>query len=142
MLQYMEGDMFTSTTQVLTITVNCVGAMGKGIALTARQKYPQAYQHYKGLCKDGKIKPGEPTLIFTERPLLLFPTKDNWRNPSQIEWIDEGLRRIALNIDKFDSLALPPLGCGNGGLQWSNVEELIQHHLSNINRYIEIYPPK
>ena len=142
MIEYVSGNIFESKCEVITITVNCVGVMGAGIALQCKKQFPATYRQYQQKCRKSDYLPGQPILTSIDRPLLLFPTKDHWRNPSKIEWIKEGLKRIARNSGKFESIAIPPLGCGHGGLQWAKVKALIEEHLGHLNKVIEVYEPK
>ena len=141
MIQYTTGNIFKSECEVITITVNCVGVMGAGIALTCKKQFPATFRQYRAKCQAGEYLPGQPVLTLVDRPLLLFPTKDDWRNDSKYEWIEEGLRRIADNSDRFKSIAIPPLGCGHGKLQWTKVRELIEEHLGHLDNVIEVYEP-
>lgn len=115
-INFVKGDIFQSKCELITITVNCVGVMGAGIARRCKDLYPATYRHYRAKCQAGKYQPGQPIMTNIDRPLLLFPTKDDWRNDSQYHWIQDGLKRIAENADKFTSIAIPPLGCGHGKL--------------------------
>ena len=142
MIKFRLGDIFKSQCEVITVTVNCVGVMGAGIAKQCKQLYPATFEQYRQKCRAGKYKPGQPILTNIDRPLLLFPTKDDWRNNSQYKWIEEGLKRITKNADKFTSIAIPPLGCGHGKLKWDRVKTLIERHLGTIDAYIEVYEPK
>ena len=139
-IKHTTGDIFKSKC-IPIVTVNCVGAMGAGIAKTCRLKYPKTYQHYKRKCLAGEYQPGQPVLTNVERPLLLFPTKKDWRNPSKYAWIKDGLERIANNADRVESLAIPPLGCGHGGLNWHKVLPMIERNIAPLDKYFEIYHP-
>jgi O-acetyl-ADP-ribose deacetylase (regulator of RNase III) len=109
-------------------TVNTVGVMGKGVALMFKEAFPDNFRAYENACKRKEIHIGR--MFVTERQNLIgpkwiinFPTKQHWRNPSKIEWIEEGLedlKRIIIE-NNIKSLAIPPLGSGNGGLGWVNV---------------------
>lgn len=141
MIRFYQGDILNCSADTITITVNCKGVMGKGLALQAKKQHPTLFNLYKRLCDEGEMKPGEPRLAECDgKKFILFPTKDDWRNPSQMEWIDSGLAIIAKNIDKLGSLALPPLGCGNGGLNFYGVLNLMLKHLEGIDADIRIYP--
>lgn len=114
-IKHTTGNVFDSEC-IPIVTTNCFGAMGAGVALECKKRYPATYEYYRQKCKEGYYKPGQPVLTSVDHTLLLFPTKDDWRKPSQYQWIKEDLDRIVKNADHFDDLAIPPLGCGNGGL--------------------------
>ena len=139
MIKYEQGNMFDNLQSVPTKTVNCKGEIGKGIALEAAQRYPLIEERYKQLCRHGLILPGRPRLIEQERQVLLFPTKNDWRYKSRYEWIDEGLRRIANKSEYLNRLSLPPLGCGNGGLDWNIVRQMIHDYLEDTSINVTIY---
>lgn len=141
-INFVKGDIFQSKCELITITVNCVGVMGAGIARRCKELYPATYRQYREKCQTGKYKPGQPIMTNIDRPLLLFPTKDDWRKDSRYHWIQEGLQRIARNTDKFDSIAIPPLGCGHGNLDWKRVRRMIQDELGHLEIYIEVYEPR
>ena len=141
MLKFVSGNIFKSECEIITVTVNCVGVMGAGIAKQCRLMYPTTYESYRAKCKAGGYRPGEPILTNYERSILLAPTKNDWRNSSKYEWIEEILRRIAQNADKFESIAIPPLGCGHGGLNWHKVKSMIEKHLGVLDNRIEVYEP-
>lgn len=138
-----EGDVFSSTAQVIVVTVNLVGVMGKGIALTAKQQYPGIMRNYKARCDSGELQVGKLLLypINDGRSLLLFPTKQHWRKDSRIEWIEAGLKKLATTYKTkgIKSIALPPLGCGNGNLLWEDVYALILRYLGPTDLEVHIY---
>lgn len=142
MIRFMSGNIFKSQCEVITVTVNCIGVMGAGIAKQCKQLYPATFEQYRQKCRAGEYKPGQPILTTIDRPLLLFPTKNDWRNDSEYEWIEEGLKRIAKNAHRFKSIAIPPLGCGHGNLDWNRVKALIQQHLGGLDNLIQVYQPK
>ena len=119
--------------------------MGKGIALQAKKKYPELYHKYKDICDNKKMQPGKPRLLTissSNKRFLLFPTKDHWKYPSKYEWIEEGLKRIRENQNKIkNGLALPPLGCGNGQLDWIRVRKMIVNNLKDCDFDLYIYEP-
>ncbi len=142
MISYVKGNIFESPAQVITNTVNTVGVMGKGIALEYKNRYPKMFEEYKKLCKAGGFKPGNLALWKDEdRWILLFPTKEDWRKPSKIEYIESGLKKFSKNWDKYniDSIAFPKLGCGNGGLNWNEVKPLMEKYLRKLPINIYIY---
>lgn len=159
----IEGDMFFSKMQTLTISVNCVGVMGKGLASTAKYRFPDMYVHYEDLCKKRILQMGKPKLhkressIFNqlaeettslpyengETWFLLFPTKQHWKNNADINGIEEGLKWIQDNYKKegIKSLAMPALGCGLGNLEWHEVGPLMCKYLKHLDIHISIYLP-
>lgn len=139
------GDLFTSRAQTLVNTVNCVGVMGKGIALGFKQRFPEMYSDYEARCRRGEVRLGEPYLYKQERlPWVLnFPTKDHWRGLSRISDIVRGLEFLAAHYSEWGiiSLAVPPLGCGNGQLDWTVVGPTLFRHLSKLEIPVELYAP-
>jgi O-acetyl-ADP-ribose deacetylase (regulator of RNase III) len=132
MIQHMEGDLLRADAEALVNTVNCVGVMGKGIALQFKKAYSENYQHYRRACRAGQVKPGNMFVFDTNRLtypryLVNFPTKCHWRNKSRLEDIRLGLEALVEEVKRLGirSIAIPPLGCGNGGLDWSEVKPLI-----------------
>jgi O-acetyl-ADP-ribose deacetylase (regulator of RNase III) len=115
-------------------TVNCVGVMGKGIALQFKNKWPENYDAYKAACKAKQVRPGK-MMVFDAgayaQPhyIINFPTKDHWRGNSRLEYIRDGLVDLVAKVQELGikSLAMPPLGCGNGGLDWADVRPMIEH---------------
>ena len=135
MITYKTGDIFKSSAQVITNTVNCVGVMGKGLALTYKNKFPEMFQEYKSKCDRGEVNPGKPYLWEDEKiQILNFPTKRHWKQNSLLADVEEGLKYLANNYAQIgiSSIALPPLGCGLGGLNWSDVKNLINKYLGPI----------
>lgn len=141
MFVYRTGNIFESDCEVITVTVNCVGIMGAGIAKQCRLKYPKTFEQYRRKCKAGEYHPGQPVLTNYERKILLAPTKAHWRNDSKYEWVEEILKRIAKNAHRFESIAIPPLGCGHGNLDWKRVRSMIQIQLGHLTQRIEVYEP-
>lgn len=162
----VKGDMFFSRMQTLTISVNCVGIMGKGLASTARDRFPDVYVRYQSLCKKKQLQLGKPCIYKRESSVLdsigdsnvlgvdtssddlqtwflLFPTKDHWRNNSKLEPIEEGLKWFCANYAKYNvtSVAFPALGCGNGNLSWREVGPLMCKYLANLPIKVAIYLP-
>ena len=130
-------------------TVNCVGVMGKGIALQFKKKWPANFKAYVLACKNKEVKLGqmftfELGALATPRYIINFPTKDHWRSTSNIEDIESGLQNLVEHIARFDirSIAIPPLGCGLGGLPWREVKPLIVKYLGNIeNLEVRLFEP-
>ncbi|MFE0758459.1 macro domain-containing protein [Inquilinus sp. NPDC058860] len=139
------GDMMTSRAQTLVNTVNCVGVMGKGIALAFKSKFPEMYKDYVDRCKAGRVRLGEPYLYkdLMGKWVLNFPTKDHWRAVSRISDIVEGLEYLEAHYREWGitSLAVPPLGCGNGQLDWNVVGPTLYRHLSRLEVPVELYAP-
>jgi O-acetyl-ADP-ribose deacetylase (regulator of RNase III) len=146
MVTFVKGNIFNSSAQVITNTVNCVGVMGKGIALEFKTRYPEMFLDYKKKCEKREVKPGIPYIWEDEKTQILnFPTKRHWQNQSLIEDIEKGLKYLAENYIQLgiDSLALPPLGCGNGGLEWNQVKPLIEKYLAPIPDFeVYVYEPQ
>lgn len=148
-----QGDMFSEPVEALVNTVNCVGVMGKGVALEFKKRWPSNFKAYRNLCDQKKLKPGQmfvfdtKELFPTEGPryLINFPTKAHWRSKSKIEYIEDGLESLleVIHEYKISSIAIPPLGCGNGGLNWSDVRPLIEAKLSSLQDVdIVLFAPK
>ncbi len=149
MLNYKTGNLLESEAEALVNTVNTVGVMGKGIALMFKERFPANMEAYSQACKENKVKTGKMFVTHTNELvnpqwIVNFPTKQHWRAKSKIEWIEEGLKDLrAFIIDNnIRSIAIPPLGAGNGGLDWNNVLPLIQKHLGDMTDIdIQIYQP-
>ncbi|MGH7578417.1 MAG: macro domain-containing protein, partial [Longimicrobiales bacterium] len=115
MLTYVSGDLFRSPAQTLVNTVNTVGVMGKGVALTFKHSYPEMFKRYRALCEAGEYDIGKLFLWRTPHKWVLnLPTKKHWRNPSRPEYVEAGLNAFVRNFEKMriSSVAFPPLGCG------------------------------
>ena len=139
------GNMFESKAQTLVNTINCVGIMGKGIALEFKNRYPDMFSEYVRLCKAGQVKPGVPYYYcdLLGSSVVNFPTKDHWRSPSKLSYIISGLDWFVNNYKNLGitSIAFPPLGCGNGGLSWTIVGPLMYSKLRDLPIEVEIYAP-
>lgn len=127
-----SGDLLNEESDAIVNTVNCVGIMGKGIALQFKQRWPQNFKAYAAACERKEIRPGKMFVYdcgewAKPRFIINFPTKVHWRGDSRIEYIEEGLHDLVLQVKRLGikSLALPPLGCGSGGLDWDTVKSLI-----------------
>ena len=146
MVTFVKGDIFKSPAQVLTNTVNCVGVMGKGVALEFKNRYPQMFGDYKSKCDHGKVKPGQPYLWEDDSAQVLnFPTKRNWRDNSLLKDVEDGLKYLAGSYEQMgiQSIAMPALGCGLGGLKWSEVQPLIVKHLGALpDLDVYVYEPQ
>jgi len=145
MINVKIGNLFESKATTIVNTVNCVGIMGKGIALDFKNRYPDMFNEYVELCRNNQIKPGEPyiyrDLIGTS--IINFPTKDHWKSPSKLSYVVAGLKWFVENYKKLEisSIAFPPLGCGNGGLSWEVVGPIMYKALKGLPIEIEIYAP-
>ncbi len=145
MIEYIEGNIFDSPAQVIVNTVNTVGVMGKGIALEFKNRYPQMFEKYKTACEKHMLTIGKLMLVSApDHMLLLFPTKENWRYPSKLSYIEQGLKRFCDNYAQrgITSIAFPKLGCGNGELDWNEVHPLMERYLKNLPIDIYIYLDK
>jgi O-acetyl-ADP-ribose deacetylase (regulator of RNase III) len=127
-----SGDLLKDNSEAIVNTVNCVGVMGKGIALQFKQRWPQNFKAYAAACERKEVRPGKMFVYSLgewaqPRFIINFPTKVHWRGDSKIEYIEEGLRDLVSQIERLGikSIALPPLGCGNGGLDWDAVKGLV-----------------
>uniref|UniRef100_UPI002637D35F type II toxin-antitoxin system antitoxin DNA ADP-ribosyl glycohydrolase DarG n=1 Tax=Clostridium sp. TaxID=1506 RepID=UPI002637D35F len=141
MIVYTTGDLLKSKAEALVNTVNCEGYMGKGIAYQFKLEYPENNESYIKACKTGALRVGK-LHYYTEKGKIVinFPTKDKWRAKSKIEYIELGLDELILLINRLNikTIAIPPLGSGNGGLIWSEVKQLIEKKLSVISNRVEI----
>ncbi|MDD3138229.1 MAG: macro domain-containing protein [Lachnospiraceae bacterium] len=140
MINYIVGNMFDSKIDCLINTVNCEGYMGKGIAYQFKTRFPKNNEDYIKACKSGKLKTGSLHFFKEEGVTIInFPTKNMWREKSKIEYIEKGLDALVELLPKLNvnSIAIPPLGCGNGGLEWSVVKNLIEDKLKNIKNEYE-----
>jgi O-acetyl-ADP-ribose deacetylase (regulator of RNase III)/uncharacterized protein YwgA len=139
------GNIFESKNKTLVNTVNCVGIMGKGVALEFKKRYPEMYKQYKADCDHGRIKVGEPVLYadLLGTSIINFPTKKHWKSPSLLKDIEKGLDIFLKQYKELgiESVAFPPLGCGNGGLSWDDVGPLMYQKLSQIDIPVEIFAP-
>ena len=137
MIEFRKGNMFEDSAEAIVNTVNCVGVMGRGVALQFKHRFPENFKAYAGACKKGEVVPGKLFVFDTGsligfRWLLNFPTKRHWRGASRIEDISAGLDDLVLVVKNRDikSVVMPPLGCGLGGLNWVVVKSLIESKLS------------
>ncbi len=144
-MKILIGDILQSKAQTLINTVNCVGIMGKGIALEFKKRFPDMFEDYFKKCERKEVKPGVPYLFRTLLPpqVINFPTKDHWKSVSQIEDIEHGLQYLLAHYKEWGiaSLAIPPLGCGNGQLEWRAVGPLIYKYAKQMDISVELYAP-
>ncbi len=145
MVELVRGDIFQSRAQTLVNTVNTVGVMGKGVALEFRKRFHPMYEDYVRRCARGEVRLGRPYLYAGETTpwVLNFPTKDHWRSVSHLDDIVAGLQHLERHYREWDitSLAVPPLGCGNGQLEWQVVEPVLRHYLQRLDIPVELYAP-
>jgi O-acetyl-ADP-ribose deacetylase (regulator of RNase III)/uncharacterized protein YwgA len=148
MLTFVTGNLLEANTEALVNTVNTVGVMGKGIALQFKNRFPNNFKIYQAACKKETFKTGQVLTVqegdlLHQKYILNFPTKAHWKSPSKIEYIESGLKALKQELSKYNikSLAIPPLGCGNGGLDWIQVKALMISELESLDLEIVIYEP-
>jgi O-acetyl-ADP-ribose deacetylase (regulator of RNase III) len=140
MLAYLQTDLFASPAQTLVNPVNTEGVMGKGIAKLFKERYPEMFREYQRLCDGGELRTG--TLMLWRGPdrwVLNFPTKTNWRLPSTLAYVQAGLEKLVASYEALGitSISFPPLGCGNGNLDWEEVKPLMESYLKDLP--IQVY---
>lgn len=149
MIRFTQGNLLEAPVEALVNAVNTVGVMGKGIALMFKERFPENFAAYQVACNAGKVEVGKMFVTEVEeldglRWIINFPTKKHWRNPTKLEWIETGLESLREEIRSLGirSLALPPLGCGNGGLEWPLVRPLIETALADLDEVeVVVYEP-
>ena len=148
MIRYTTGNLLQADADALVNTVNTVGVSGKGIALMFKEAFADNFRAYEAAAKAGRVEVGD--MFVTERRDILgpryiinFPTKQHWRHPSRLEWIEQGLTALRREITArgISSIAIPPLGAGNGGLAWAEVKPLIERALAGLDADIVVYEP-
>ena len=144
-VQVLVGDLFQSDAQTLVNTVNCVGVMGKGVALEFKRQFPEMYKDYVARCRLEQVRLGQPYLYRYPNPpwVLNFPTKDHWRNVARIEDVVRGLEYLLEHYKDWGitSLAVPPLGCGQGQLEWRVVGPTLHEYLTRMDIPVQLYAP-
>jgi len=145
MIKVIIGNLFESKAQTLVNTVNCVGVMGKGIALEFKKRFPDMFKDYVSRCRRGEVRLGRPYLYKSlNQPWILnFPTKDHWRSVTKLEDIIKGLEYLLRHYKEWGitSLAVPPLGCGYGQLEWRVVGPMLYRYLKGMEIPVELYAP-
>jgi O-acetyl-ADP-ribose deacetylase (regulator of RNase III) len=149
MINYITGNILDSKAQAIVNTINTMGVMGKGIALQFKKAYPNNYKSYSLACKNKEVEVGKMFLTTDsnissgEKIIINFPTKQNWRKPSEYIYIENGLDDLidVIKQKQIESIAIPPLGAGNGGLKWEKVKKIIEDKLSNLDIEIFVYEP-
>ncbi len=143
-VRILEGDLLKSNMHALVNTVNTVGVMGKGVALAFKKRYPDMYRDYVKRCDRGEVRLGEPYVYRADDHLIVnFPTKRHWRSVSRLSDIEAGLDYLERHYKAWQikSLAVPPLGCGNGQLEWRVVGPILLRHLKRLEIPVELYAP-
>ncbi len=149
MINYVKGNILDSDAQAVVNTVNTVGIMGKGIALQFKKAYPNNYKSYLTACKNKEVVVGkmfvttDSNISSGEKLIINFPTKQHWRKPSEYIYIEDGLDDLIniIKLNQIKSIAIPPLGAGNGGLKWEKVKKIIEEKLSNLEIEIFVFEP-
>ncbi|TSA07419.1 MAG: Appr-1-p processing protein [Deltaproteobacteria bacterium] len=150
MIDLKQDDILTADVEALVNTVNCVGVMGRGIALQFRKAFPENFKEYKAACDRGELRPGklfihEQARLTNPRYIINFPTKVHWKGKSRIEYVDAGLDALVQEVRRrgIRSIAIPPLGCGLGGLKWSDVRPRIERAFEAMTDvHVLLYEPK
>ena len=150
MIDYKNGDILQEDVEALVNPVNCVGVMGRGLALQFKKTFPENFKAYAAACKKKEVRPGHVFLFHTNqasnpRHIVNFPTKRHWRNKSRLEDIVSGLDSLVLAIQEqqIRSLAIPSLGSGLGGLDWSEVKPLIEEAMQPLSDvHVVIFEPR
>jgi O-acetyl-ADP-ribose deacetylase (regulator of RNase III) len=147
-MQFTTGNIFDSQAEALVNTVNTVGVMGKGVALQFKERFPLNFKMYASACKNGEVRVGEMFITSTgsfvnPKWIVNFPTKKHWMHKSSYAYIDTGLDDLVKQIQELQiqSIAIPPLGAGQGGLDWNRVKEMIKKKLSPLSIDITVYEP-
>ena len=149
MISYTLGDISKADAEAIVNTVNCVGIMGSGVALQIKKEFPKVFKAYKVACERGEVQPGkmfvsETNMFENPKYIINFPTKRHWRNESRMEDIESGLEALVDTVRRYKihSIAIPALGCGKGGLDWSEVRPRIEIALRTIpNVQVTIFEP-
>lgn len=149
MIQPANGNLLAADVEALVNAVNCVGVMGRGIALQFREAFPDNYAAYKTACDRGEVRPGRMFVVDLQREtyprfIINFPTKRHWRDKSRLEDIRAGMQSLVEEIRqrRISSIAIPPLGCGLGGLDWGEVCPLIEAAFAALPEVVaSIYAP-
>lgn len=140
------GNLFEADVQTLVNPVNCVGVMGKGLALQFKKQLPAMFQDYVGRCQRGEVNLGLPYLYQSPQPphILNFPTKDHWRSKSKLCSITDGLVYLTEHYEAWGitSLAVPALGCGYGQLDWQTVKPILEQYLNPLPIPVILYAPR
>ncbi len=144
-IQLLDGDILEDPAEAIFVPVNTVGVMGAGLALAVKRRYPVLHTIYVSLCHSALIQVGVTwTVVLPERRFVLFPTKSDWRRPSRLAWIEAGLRHYEkeLLFHKPQSIAIPALGCGKGGLEWDVVRRVVTNAFAQTDLDARLYRPR
>ncbi len=148
MITFTQGNLLETRVEALVNTVNTVGVMGKGIALMFKERFDENFRRYAAACKAKEVQTGKMFVtpvheLDGPRWIVNFPTKQHWRAPSRLEWVIDGLQdlRRFLIEQQVKSIAIPPLGAGNGGLEWTEVREQIERALGDLDIDILVFEP-
>lgn len=142
----ISGNIFDAKVQTLVNPINCVGVMGKGLALSFKKRFPEMFDDYVQRCQRGEVQVGYPYLYKSSEPpyILNFPTKNHWRSKSQLSAIESGLIHLVEHCEEWDltSIAVPALGCGLGQLDWEVVKPLLYQYLDSLEIPVILYAPQ
>ncbi len=145
MIRFVRGDLLAAQAEALVNTVNTVGVMGKGLALRFKELFPENYEFYREQCKKGEVRIGKVLVYEVQnrlypRYIVNFPTKQHWRGRSRLDYIQRGLQDLVQVVRErgIRSIAIPPLGCGNGGLDWNEVRPLIEQAFQPLADEVEV----
>ena len=149
MIELKKGNFFDYEADIRINTVNCVGVMGAGVALQFKNMYPKMFLEYKEMCSRNNLRPGNLHIwksddIFNPITIINFPTKDDWRKPSEYSYIEDGLESLNnfLKTEEYKTITLPALGCGHGGLEWDIVKPMIYEKLNHLPVKILLFEPE
>jgi O-acetyl-ADP-ribose deacetylase (regulator of RNase III) len=150
MIEHVQGNLLNADVEALVNTVNTVGVMGKGVALQFKLAFPKNFSAYEAACRRGEVKIGRMFVFRTNtlqnpRFVINFPTKKHWRGKSRLEYVEAGLRSLieVIRSERIHSVAVPPLGCGSGGLDWEQVKSRIEAAFAELpNVGVFLYAPQ
>ena len=152
MITYKTGDIFKEKTEAIVNPVNCVGVAGAGLAFAFRKRYPNVYREYKEVCDKGLMKIGQVLVVTIHgkpsppKYIVHVPTKRHWKDNSILEDVETGIKGISVILEKYNinSISIPALGCGLGGLEWNDVRDIMEDKLREHQEYkrIVIFEPR
>jgi O-acetyl-ADP-ribose deacetylase (regulator of RNase III) len=147
-IRYVQGDLFHSPAEFLVIPVNLRGVAGRGLALQCKERYPRWFEDYQTVCRMGHLSIGKIAYYVEEvnrwqsKRFLDLPTKDHWRDPARLEYVEVGLAAAVDFLNRRGGgkhVAFPKLGCGAGGLSWQQVQPVMERYLGSLNHLIDIF---